>query len=64
MYIVRESVSGSIVCMASRSEDVECYAPRYGRQDLDGKSYTIEHVGPQGEITVQTYSENHCTDIQ
>jgi hypothetical protein len=52
-----------VVCMATRVEDVECFGSR-SRQDLDGRSYTIEHVGPQGEITVQTYSENDCTDIQ
>jgi len=63
MYVVRDSVTRQVVCMATRVEDVECFGSR-SRQDIDGKSYTIEHVGPQGEITVQTYSENHCTDIQ
>jgi hypothetical protein len=60
MYIVRESVNGSIVCMASRSEDVECYTS----PDVNGVSYTIEQIGDAEENTVQTYSENHCTDIQ
>lgn len=63
MYMVRDSVTRQVVCIATRSEDVEHYGSR-SRKDIDGKSYTIEHVGPQGEITVQTYSEKHCTDIQ
>ena len=60
MYVVRDSVTRQLVCMATRVEDVECYTS----PDVNGVSYTIEHVGPQGEITVQTYSENDCTDIQ
>jgi len=60
MYIVRSQHSHEIVCVASRREDVECYTST----DVNGVSYTIEQIGDAEENAVQTYSENHCTDIQ
>jgi hypothetical protein len=60
MYIVRNQHSHEIVCVASRREDVECYTS----PDVNGVSYTIEQIGDAESNTVQTYSENHCTDIQ
>ena len=60
MYIVRNQHSHEIVCIATRREDVECYTST----DVNGVSYTIEQIGDAEENTVQTYSENHCTDIQ
>ncbi len=60
MYIVRNQHSHEIVCVASRREDVECYTS----MDVNGVSYTIEQIGDAEKNTVQTYSENHCTDIQ
>jgi hypothetical protein len=60
MYIVRNQHSHEIVCVASRREDVECYTST----DVNGVSYTIEQIGDAEENAVQTYSENHCTDIQ
>jgi len=60
MYIVRNQYSHEIVCVATRREDVEWYTS----PDVNGVSYTIEQIGKDDENTVQTYSENHCTDIQ
>ena len=60
MYIVRNQHSHELVCMATRREDVECYTS----PDVNGVSYTIEQIGEDEENAVQTYSENHCTDIQ